>query len=209
MKDLAKLGVEEGAVLSSGPEKHVILVEDLNKWGCPSCGYRSGHCPLTSGGASLWQCGECSRTCFLLSYDGVPHGMKDIPPLTSHPREGTPSHGRPDTRPEGGGEFFSSRGIGTDSVPSCFACGVDLSDTYVRNISAFVQCKEAGERVVAMLRGRARLDYRELEPDRVQVKVGVCSKHLINLERLDALTTNNNRIITDEIIKNPIVSFGD
>lgn len=55
----------------------------------------------------------------------------------------------------------------------------------LNNIAAFVQCKEAGERVVRMFKKGARLDYRDHEPDRVQVKIGACDTHLPNLVRLE------------------------
>lgn len=58
----------------------------------------------------------------------------------------------------------------------------------LNNIAAFVQCKEAGERVVAMFPQGAWLDYRDYEPDRVQVKIGACDKHLPNLQKLYELT---------------------
>ena len=85
------------------------------------------------------------------------------PELQEHPRIGIPSHGRPDKRPEGGGEFFQSRPIGLDRV-DCFVCGTGDRDgkghIMLNNIAAYVRCKEAGERVVAMFTKGAWLDYR-------------------------------------------------
>jgi hypothetical protein len=120
------------------------------------------------------------------------------PELVPHPREGTPKRGRADKRPEGGGDYFRPRGIGLDTTPGCFVCG-GPKDLY-SNISAFVGCKAAGERVVAMFDQGARLDYREYEPDRVQVKIGACDKHKTQLEQLGEKTSSTG-ILTEEILQ--------
>lgn len=181
-----------------------VSVAELREFGCPHCGYRSGYTPLSGGGAAVWTCGseECGKTCCALA-EGVttsPIGFGDLhPELQVHPRRGIPSHGRPDKRPDGEGEFFQSRGFGLEWNLLCFCCGARdkehrLEDPdqhgngLLHNIAAFVQCKEAGERVVVMFSRGARLDYRDSEPDRVQVKIGACGTHLSNLQRLHELT---------------------
>lgn len=176
---------------------------ELQKFGCPHCGYRSGYSHMSSGGSTVWRCGsdECGEACCVLS-EGVTKsriGFGDVyPELQAHPRRGIPSHGRPDKRPEGGGEFFRSRGIGLDDC-TCFVCETHDRDgrghCMLHNIAAFVQGKEAGERVVAMFPRGARLDYRDFEPDRVQVKIGACDSHLSNLEKLNELTQDG--VITE------------
>ena len=85
-----------------------------------------------------------------------------------------------------------------DNTPGCFVCGgkEGLHD----NIAAFVQCKESGQRILNMFSCGARLDYREFEPDRVQVKIGACKKHLENLKKLDD-STKGSGIITEDGIK--------
>ncbi|MEX0930601.1 MAG: hypothetical protein WDZ79_02890, partial [Candidatus Paceibacterota bacterium] len=143
------------------------------------------------GGAAVWTCGSegCGRTCCVLA-DGVnrsPLGVDDFyPELQVHPRRGIPSHGRPDKKPDGDGEFFNCRGIGLDTTPGCFVCAGD--EELRHNIAAFVQCRKAGERVVAMFPYGARLDCRDSAPDRVQVKIGACDAHLPNLQKLHELT---------------------
>lgn len=117
--------------------------------------------------------------------------------LQPHPRRGIPKHGRPDKKPDGGGEFFRSRGIGLDLTPGCFVCGGEK--VLRNNIAAFVQCKKSGKRVVALFSQGAWLDYRRHEPDRVQVKIGACVEHRPNLEKLDALTQDG--IITTARIR--------
>lgn len=190
------------------PSVIAVSVTELNLFGCPHCGYRSGSSLLSFGGAATWRCGsnECGKTSCILA-EGLtksPIGFGDFyPTIQDHPRRGVPSHGNPDAKPEGGGEYFSSRGIGVDVCP-CFVCGeVRCSPTsmnlVLNNIAAFVRCKEAGERVVRLFRGWARLDYREYEPDRVQVKVGACEKHFINLQKLDGLVKDG--VITEEKIR--------
>lgn len=89
---------------------------------------------------------------------------------------------------------FSPRGIGSDSVPACFVCGETSGSGCMDNIAAFVASKEEGERIVAWFRGRARLDYREYEPNRIQVKVGVCKEHREQLEQLFKVTCQYGRI---------------
>ncbi len=180
-----------------------ISVIEFNKFGCPYCGFRSGFTPTSYGGAAVWQCGECGKTCCVLGEgivkSSIGFGGNFYPKLQAHPRHGIPSHGRPDKKPENGGEFFHSRGIGYDTTPGCFVCGGNKG--LYHNIAAFVQCKEAGERVVAMISRGTYLDYRDFEPDRVQVKVGACKIHLSNLQKLHDLTKKDGIITTDIIQK--------
>jgi len=96
-------------------------------------------------------------------------------------------HSNEDKQPAEGGEFFRSRGIGLDAC-TCFVCGTDDRDgeghCMLNNIAAYVQCKKAGERVVAMFPLGALLDCREHEPDSTQVKIGACDRHLLSLKNL-------------------------
>lgn len=193
---------------SSVPQVIAISGNDVQKWGCPYCGYRSGYTAISGGGTSVVFCGECKRS-FAVLAQGVEKstvGFADFyPKLQEHPRKGIPAHGKPDMRPEGGGEFFWSRGIGLENC-DCFVCGT--RDRYgdgtghfmLNNIAAFVQCKAAGERVVAMFSQGAYVDYRDYEPDRVQVKIGACDQHLKNLQLLEGLC------IQESIIKPEMVS---
>jgi hypothetical protein len=99
-------------------------------------------------------------------------------------------------------EQFSSRGIGQEWNLHCFVTGtppkgdVDLKP----NIAAFVESRQAGERVVAMFNGLARLDYRPHEPNWIQVKVGVLPEHIDALRELDRLTREGGDVISPEII---------
>lgn len=176
-----------------------ISVPDLNQFGCPHCGYRSGSRLFSVGGTAIWQCGKCHQECHVLA-EWLTHSVigPNCPEVQKHPRQGIAKHGNPDISPGEGGEFFKSRGIGLDRC-TCFICNTDkrdeLGSTYLNNISAFVECREAGERVVAMFPNGARLDYREREPDRVQVKIGACDTHLPNLQKLDLLTRDG--VITE------------
>lgn len=182
-----------------------ISLSDMQRFGCPHCGYRSGHISLSAGGVAVWKCGseECRKICCIL-INGIkksPIGFDGFfPELQKHPREGIPSHGNPDKKPEGGGEFFRCRGIGSDVTPGCFVCGGDRK--IYENIAAFVQCKESGERIVGMFSEGAWLDYRHHEPDYVQVKIGACRKHIKNLRRLRELSKDG--IINEDRIKKAI-----
>jgi hypothetical protein len=180
-----------------------VSLQEFCEFGCPYCGFRSGYTHVSAGGAAAWSCGagDCGKTCCVLA-EGItksPMGINDIyPELQDHPRRGTPKHGVPDKKPKGGGEFFHSRGVGFDHTPGCFVCGGEKK--LYNNIAAFVQCKESGERVAAMFKQGAWLDFRAYEPDYVQVKVGACKKHLPNLQKLHDLT-KEDVVITDARIK--------
>jgi len=78
---------------------------------------------------------------------------------------------------------FRPRGIGRDVCPCCFVCGVN-ENSALHNIAAFVNSKQDGELIVEWFNQRARLDFRESEPNWIQVKVGACDAHLPNLEAL-------------------------
>ena len=83
---------------------------------------------------------------------------------------------------------FKSRGVGMDVIGKCFVCGCRTPGV-TPNIAAFVDSKEDGEVVVSFFReGSARLDYRDFEPNWIQVKIGACEKHEPCLEELTALT---------------------
>jgi len=203
------------------PETGPIAVssEECQQWGCPYCGYRSASSMISGFGAATASCGECGKTFIVLgegvtkSAIGIGHGDDVVyPELQDHPRRGVPSHGRPDTLPEEGGEFFHSRGIGLEGSLYCFVCGVrdragrpvnsvEAGNGLLNNIAGYVKCKAAGERIVAMFiphYSGARLDYREYEPDYVQVKIGACNQHLGNLQLLDAATADG-RITLDRV----------
>lgn len=101
---------------------------------------------------------------------------------------------------EQGREQFSPRGIGLDVTPGCFVCGGHREGNgYDHNIAAFVESKEAGERVVQLFGGLARLDWRPTEPNWIQVKVGTCGDHLKNLEQLYELTFFDRKIDSTKI----------
>lgn len=185
-------------------EKKVIAVSlgSFKLWGCPYCGYRSGCTPVSFNNSIVFECGECEKLSVVLcnGASGSSIGLgedKEFPKLEKHPREGTPAHGRADIRPESGGEFFQSRGIGVDYTPGCFVCSQEAK--FHHNIAGFVCTKEAGERVVKMFIQGALLDFRENEPDRVQVKIGACNKHFGNLKKLNELV-KEEEIITAEMI---------
>lgn len=91
----------------------------------------------------------------------------------------------PDIRPEYG-EYWKSRGVGGGEC------------------SGFVNTKEAGERIMRYIKAiletdtpKTRLDYREHEPNWIQLKF---SEDEFDLELLDSMTTNNDNVITYEIM---------
>ncbi len=181
--------------------RYIISNSDLAKYGCPHCNYRSGSMPISCGGAGGWICGDCDQGTTILHdhLTEVPASWMNEKgkPVEPHPNP-KPARGREDKPPEGGGEYFGSRGVGSDMAPGCFACGGEPGG--YSNISAFVDCKDSGERVVAMFEQGAWLDYRTSEPDRVQVKIGACEEHLPCLRKLHDITRAADGIIKPEMI---------
>jgi hypothetical protein len=179
-----------------------VRFSEFQEFGCPYCGYRSVNPVISGRGTAVVVCGECGKQSAAVE-EGFTHSSiginDDFPPVIGHPRRGTPSHGRPDTRPEKGGEYFTSRGIGSEWDLECFCCGGEK--TLRPNIAAYVRTREAGERVVAMFETGARLDFRPRTPDYVQVKIGACEQHKYRLEKLSNLTYEADGIITAEMIE--------
>lgn len=178
-----------------------ISWDDYLKYGCVNCGYGSSHSgPISGGDCGTATCREC-RTTFCVLFNGAKEssigfgtGEKDsegkqffeYPKLQQHPRKGIPWHPwvQPDPRPEEG-EYWNSRGIGYD-------------------LSGFVKSKAAGERLLEMVKkvlGKddpdSWLDYREYEPEWIQFKF---KKEEFDLEKLDKLSKENNRILTEAIL---------
>ena len=100
---------------------------------------------------------------------------------------------------------FGVRGVGLDMCPRCYVCDSKVrgpgKNAYLNNISAFVKSKEEGEKVVEWFKGttenipaheRARLDYRDFEPNWIQVKVGACDNHVHCLNDLARRCANNH-----------------
>ena len=92
-----------------------------------------------------------------------------------------------DERPEGGGEYWHSRGAGS------------------YNVSGFIKSKVAGERLLRMVKyiletdePKTLLDYRESEPHWIQFKF---SAEEFDVERLSYMAEANGDIITEEIVR--------
>lgn len=113
-------------------------------------------------------------------------GYKSIVKLTTY--DGCEIDFNPeDKHPEGGGEFWQSRG------PSSF------------DVSGFVVSKQAGERIMRYVRAilekdetETYLDWRKFEPNWIQLKF---SAKEFDCVLLDKLCRNNNDIITYKIMK--------
>lgn len=69
------------------------------------------------------------------------------------------------------------------------------------NVSWLVPSKDAGERIVKeMFNNQAFLDYREREPNWIQVKAGACPEHEPNLKKLNDETIKESSTITKEMV---------
>lgn len=100
-----------------------------------------------------------------------------------------------DKRPEGGGEYWESRGASQYDV------------------SGFVVSKPAGERLLRMVKyiletdePKTFLDYREFEPNWIQFKF---SAEEFNVEKLDQMAKANDNIITEQIVRQCVKSRKD
>ena len=180
-----------------------VKFSEDDKYGCPNCGCDrwirdSSYCGNQVGGT----CKSCGIH-YMIVHDSltqddisISYGTgrkdkdgKDIfekPIIIPHPRKGIPKwhYETPDIRPENG-EYWSSRGIGYD-------------------LSGFVKSKQAGERLLEMVKEvlgvdkpKSWLDYRDSEPDWIQFKF---QKEEFDLEKLDKMASENNDIITKDIL---------
>lgn len=87
---------------------------------------------------------------------------------------------------------FRARGVGLDKVRKCFVCGCN-NDLFTPNIAAFVDTKSEGETIVSWFpQDSAWLDFREHEPNWVQVKIGACKEHEPALHELCRLTRSGD-----------------
>lgn len=77
------------------------------------------------------------------------------------------------------------RGVGSDQTPGCAFCFETQPGMY-SNLSAFVDSAGEGAVIVNAIGQGAWLDYRESEPQWIQVKVGSCAEHLRYLDILRA-----------------------
>lgn len=100
-----------------------------------------------------------------------------------------------DKRPEGGGEYWKSRGASSYDV------------------SGFVASKPAGERLLRMVKyiletdePETFLDYREFEPNWIQFKF---SAEEFDVEKLDQMAKANDNIITEQIVRQCVKSRKD
>ena len=92
-----------------------------------------------------------------------------------------------DKRPEGGGEYWKSRGA---------------SDS---DVSGFVASRAAGLRLLRMVRyvldtdePKTWLDYREFEPNWIQFKF---SAEEFDVEKLDQMARANGNVLTETIVR--------
>jgi hypothetical protein len=104
---------------------------------------------------------------------------------------------------------FRCRPVGLDLIDCCYVCNATKrssdSNHYMNNIAAFVDSKEDGAEVVKMFNGvGARLDYRDYEPNWIQVKIGSCDNCLPCLEELSRLTRSGT-IYKRDIILSKVV----
>lgn len=178
-----------------------VNVNEGKLYGCPNCGcdtWTRDNCFM--GNQPTGTCKSCGLH-YQIMADGIEKssvgfgtGRKDengndiceYPTLIIHPRKDIPAwhYEYPDSKPECG-EYWSSRGIGYD-------------------LSGFVKSKQAGERLLKMVKEvlnndkpTSWLDYREYEPEWIQFKF---QKEEFDLRKLQELC-KKDRTITLEILQ--------
>lgn len=170
-----------------------INYDDFLKYGCANCG-----CDVVlqkDGIGGLGTCEECGqKQMFFRESKRSMVGFYDenhnlyFPEVEEHPRKGIPWHPYewPDPKPESGGEYWTSRGIGYD-------------------LSGFVKSKKAGERLLQMVKDvlnvekpKSWLDWRPFEPRWIQFKF---QKEEFDLEKLDTMARKNDDVLTMDILK--------
>lgn len=176
-----------------------ISYEDLKDYGCPHCNCSNNHINIDEdyNYTLRLKCISCKKDFIILvnteksSMGFKLEGMETYyyPTVQDHPKPNKSSifnYTRPDKRPSSGiGEYFKPRGVGYD-------------------LAGFVESKLAGERIIEMFKSivgddcDTYLDYREREPDWIQVKVK--KEDNIDLEALDRLTEERD-IITESMIR--------
>lgn len=79
-------------------------------------------------------------------------------------------------------EFWKARGVGRNGGWKSLVTGEEVFSG--PDVSGFVRSKEAGERLLGLLDGRAHLDFRPREPHWIQLKLIVEEEHVDVLHRL-------------------------
>jgi hypothetical protein len=191
-----------------------ITPVEYKNFGCPNCGCDNGYDAISDFeiGFETYATSITCRHCRLHfavntpNMDGstrysahqenpaecgiMPKYVMEAPIRITHPRNGIQKwHWEPkDERPEGNGEYWASRGPG------------------VPDVSGFVRSKYAGERILDIVHrvlGKTEcktwLDYRPFEPTWIQFKF---HRDEFDINKLHTLSTENNGIITEEIIRN-------
>lgn len=173
-----------------------ISQSDFKEYGCPhcNCDYASGS--ISGYGAAPVTCQneDCKET-FVILADGLeysPIGIgrpAEYPSLIDHPHKNTKAWkwGAKDERPtEPYTDFYTSRGVGYD-------------------LAGFVKSKEAGERIINMVRVvleknevASWLDFRPHEPKWIQVKFQPSE---FDNQKLHERVLENSNVITMDILK--------
>lgn len=97
---------------------------------------------------------------------------------------------------------FVSRGIGLESRLLCFVCG-SADDSHLNNIYGFIQSQQDGQKASHWV--RARVDFRDYEPNWIQLKIGACDAHLENLRALNTLTRVSDTL-TPEMVTQAVAA---
>lgn len=175
---------------------------DFDLYGCPNCGCDTNITHASSNNTLSVVCSNCHLN-FVVLFKGITESELgfmtvknthvEYPRLIEHPRRGDFrwNYNAPDINPELG-EFFKPRGIGYD-------------------LAGFVKSRQAGERIIKMVKRvlqkeeiKTWLDYREREPNWIQVKF---QKEEFDLEMLYEKTKDG--ILTEEILRESMKDKGE
>ena len=178
-----------------------VSIQDFELYGCANCGCGTvRYIPFENLNAVSGTCVECDTSFVMLrnhvevSPTGFKHSESEevyYPVRQPHPRNGILKHEyvNPELKPQNG-EYWAPRGVGYD-------------------LSGFVKSKEAGQRIVDMIyqiieiKPKSWLDYREYEPNWIQVKIN--SEDGFDLNLLNELC-EEDKIINEDKLKLALIN---
>jgi hypothetical protein len=102
-----------------------------------------------------------------------------------------------DVKPKNG-EYFNTIKYVLEDASCCFICGREIKNW--GNLSAYVKTHESGKRIAEMFNKEVLIDFKESEPNSVQVKVGTCAEHIYHLILLNKLIKVNGGVINKTIV---------
>lgn len=186
--------------LSENKNVIALLESDVAEYGCPKCGFLFGNVFVSARFFYDWACRECGAESVVVKDTAIDDKITLLKPA-KHPREGIMARENLNDRKPKDGEYFYSRGIGTDKSKGCFVCA-GPEDVY-NNLSGFVVCIDSARRITNLFVNGAQIRVNKADPIDVRVSVGACDNHLNNLRKLND-TVSRKSIINSVSIRDSV-----